>query len=120
MLDYDHVANSTKDRTGIFDGKYFVIDANTGKQMYAWLSSGAVPPPKEAEVPAPTPAPSAPDEQLQKAIGLIDAIAKEKSTDDESKSAVFALIEETIGTKNYTKCVDIEKLRVLYKKLKEM
>lgn len=120
MLDYDHVANSTKDRTGIFDGKYFVIDANTGKQMYAWLSSGAVPPPKEAEVPAPMPAPSAPDEQLQKAIGLIDAIAKEKSTDDESKSAVFALIEETIGTKNYTKCGDIEKLRVLYKKLKEM
>ena len=119
MLDYDHVANSTKDRTGIFDGKYFTIDANTGKQMYQWLSSGAVPTPK-TEVPAPTPAPSAPDEQLEKAIGMIDALAKEKVKADGGKEAVAAVVEETIGTKNYKKCTDIQKLRELYSKLKEM
>ena len=119
MLDYDHVANSTKDRTGVFDGKYFTIDANTGKQMYAWLSSGAVPTPK-AEVPAPTPAPSEPDEQLQKAISLIDALAKEKVKEDGGKEAVAAVVEEVLGTKNYKKCADINKLRELYSRLKNM
>lgn len=119
MLDYEHVANATKDRTGIFDGKYFVIDANTGKQMYQWLSSGNVPAPK-AEVPAPAPAPSAPDEQIEKAIGMIDALAKEKVKAEGGKDAVAAIVEETIGTKNYKKCTDINKLRELYSKLKNM
>ena len=119
MLDYDHVANSTKDRTGVFDGKYFTIDENTGKQMYQWLSSGAVPAPK-AEVPAPAPAPSAPDDQLKKAIGLIDALVKEKLKVDGAKDGIIATIEETLGDKNYKKATDIDKLRDLYQKLKAM
>lgn len=119
MLDYDHVANSTKDRTGIFDGKYFTIDANTGKQMYQWLSSGAVPTPK-AEIPAPAPAPSEPNEQLQKAIGMIDSLVKEKLKVDGAKEAVIAVIVETLGDKNYKKATDINKLRELYSKLKDM
>ena len=119
MLDYDHVANSTKDRTGVFDGKYFTIDANTGKQMYEWLSSGAVPAPK-AEVPAPAPAPSAPDDQLKKAIGLVDALVKEKLKVDGAKDGIIATIEETLGDKNYKKATDIDKLRDLYQKLKAM
>ena len=119
MLDYDHVANSTKDRTGVFDGKYFTIDANTGKQMYQWLSSGAVPTPK-AEIPAPAPAPSAPDEQLQKAISLVDAKVKEKLAVDGMKETVIATIEETLGDKNYKKATDIDKLRELYQKLNNM
>ena len=119
MLDYDHVANATKDRTGMFDGRYFTIDANTGKQMYEWLSTGAAPEPKK-EIPAPAPAPVAPDEQIQKAVNLIDALAKEKVTDDASKKAVAALCKEVLGQANYKKCQDIEKLRELYQKLKAM
>ena len=119
MLDYDHVANSTKDRTGVFDGKYFTIDANTGKQMYQWLSSGAVPTPK-TEVPAPVPAPSAPDEQLTKAIGMVDALIKEKVKVEGGKEAVAALVVEILGDKNYKKATDINKLRELYSKLKDM
>ena len=120
MLDYDHVASSTKDRTGIFDGKLFTIDANTGKQMYAWLSSGAAPTPKANPVPAPVAAPTEPDEQIKKAITMIDALAKEKCAAEGGKEAVAAVVEETLGTKNYKKCTDIDKLRELYSKLKAM
>lgn len=120
MLDYDHVASSTKDRTGIFDGKLFTIDANTGKQMYAWLSSGAAPTPKANPVPAPVAAPAEPDEQIKKAITMIDALAKEKCAAEGGKEAVAAVVEETLGTKNYKKCTDIDKLRELYSKLKAM
>lgn len=119
MLDYDHVANSTKDRTGVFDGKYFTIDANTGKQMYQWLSSGAAPAPKP-EVPGPAPAPSAPDEQLQKAISMVDALVKEKLKVEGAKDTIVVMIEEILGDKNYKKATDINKLRELYSKLKEI
>ena len=120
MLDYDHVANATKDRTTLFDGKYFVIDANTGKQMYAWLSSGAVPEPKKAEVPAPAPAPAEPDEQLKKAVSLVDKLIKEKLKDENNKDLVLATVVSVLGDKNYKKCADINKLRELYSKLNNM
>lgn len=119
MLDYDHVANSTKDRTGIFDGKYFTIDANTGKQMYQWLSSGAVPAPVTTEVPAPAPAPAPEsDEAIQKAINAVDALIKPLVT-AENKTEITAKIKSIIGQANYKKCTDIDKLRELYKAFKE-
>lgn len=40
-LDNDHVANATKDRTGIFTGKFFTITPDTGKKFHEWLSAGA-------------------------------------------------------------------------------
>lgn len=51
MLDYEHTANATKDRTGMFDGKYFTITPKTGRAFYKWLNSGA-------KVSAPAPAPA--------------------------------------------------------------
>lgn len=120
MLDYDHVANATKDRTTIFDGKYFVIDENTGKQMYAWLSSGEVPAPKKTEVTAPAPAPSEPDDQIKKAIGMVDELIKEKLKVDGMKDQVLNTVVEVLGDKNYKKATDIQKLRELYSKLKNM
>lgn len=122
MLDYDHVANATKDRTGLFDGKYFTIDANTGKTLYQWLSSGApvvhqpsVPEPvKASEVEAPPVDP----EQLQKAIDAVDALIKPLVTAD-NKAEITAKIKSIIGAANYKKCTDINKLRELYKAFKE-
>ncbi len=88
-------------------------------QIYGWLSSGAVPTPK-AEIPAPSPAPAEPDEQLQKAIGLVDALIKEKLKNAELKPQVIELVVSIIGDKNYKKCADINKLRELYSKLKDI
>lgn len=38
-----HVATSSKDRTGLFDGKFFTPDEETGQALAAWLQSGQDP-----------------------------------------------------------------------------
>ena len=42
MLDVDmqHVASSSKDRTGLFDGRYFKINQATGQELLTWLETG--------------------------------------------------------------------------------
>lgn len=123
MLDDKHEANATKDRTGIFDGQYFVITADTGRKLYQWMAEGEVAPPpapviQKAE--ALTPAPSAPDDQLKKAVSLVDAKVKEKLAVEGAREAVITLVEEVIGNKNYLACTDIDKLRTLYQQLNAM
>ncbi len=39
-LNHQHSASSTKDRTGLFDGKDFIITNDTGCQLLNWLGSG--------------------------------------------------------------------------------
>lgn len=39
-LNMDHVATASKDRTELFDGKWFTPSEETGKQLLAWLESG--------------------------------------------------------------------------------
>jgi len=43
MLDVDmnHVASASKDRTSLFDGRYFKISTDTGKELLTWLETGA-------------------------------------------------------------------------------
>lgn len=43
----NHTACTTKDRTGLFDGEYFVITPKTGARVYDWLSESM--PTKETE-----------------------------------------------------------------------
>lgn len=47
MLDVDmqHVASASKDRTRLFDGRYFKIDQSTGAELLAWLETGEAPEP---------------------------------------------------------------------------
>lgn len=42
MLDVDmnHVASSSKDRTGLFDGRFFKISKETGAELLTWLETG--------------------------------------------------------------------------------
>ena len=43
MLDIDmqHIASASKDRTGLFDGKFFKITPDTGNTLLSWLETGA-------------------------------------------------------------------------------
>lgn len=40
-LDADHVALGSKDRTSLFDGKYFKITPETGRTLMQWLQGGS-------------------------------------------------------------------------------
>jgi len=42
-LAMNHVAEVSKDRTGLFDGRQFIPDEETGKLLLGWLSAGVAP-----------------------------------------------------------------------------
>lgn len=119
MLDYDHVANATKDRTGVFDGRYFMIDASIGKQMYDWLSSGVPAAPKNTQ-PEETTEPQDDNQktELADAIEKVDALIKPLIT-AENKADISAKVKSVIGIANYKKCTDVDLLRKLYEAFKE-
>lgn len=53
-ISQDHIANSSKDRTGLYDGLFFKINPADGKKYLDWSNSGATPiarPPVEKEEP---------------------------------------------------------------------
>ncbi len=55
MLDVDletHMASSSKDRTGLFDGRTVRLDEEVGRQLADWLLSGDVAEPEAEIVPA--------------------------------------------------------------------
>lgn len=45
MLDVDmnHIASASKDRTSLFDGRFFKISEETGKELLQWLETGKEP-----------------------------------------------------------------------------
>jgi hypothetical protein len=43
-IDDQHIAHASKDRTSLFDGRYFKIDQSTGKELLTWLENGVEPP----------------------------------------------------------------------------
>ena len=116
MLDYEHVANPTKDRTGIFDGKYFVVDAEVGKRLYQWISEGEAPPaipPLNMKKTEPTTEEQIDMDRVKKAIAAVDPLVKAAAAED--RDGTIARIKEIIGEANYAKCTDINKLTALYK-----
>lgn len=129
MLDYEHVANATKDRTGLFDGKYFTITPETGKQLYKWLSEGApvIETPSEPTISDIHKAETAPattetaNDDLANALSMTDKLIKEKigKLSKEERAPYVAKIKEICGVTNYMKVTDINIVRELYKAFKE-
>lgn len=52
MLDVDmnHIASASKDRTSLFDGRFFKISQETGKELLGWLEMGVEPPKVDAKL----------------------------------------------------------------------
>lgn len=114
-LDQSHAAAATKDRTGLFDGQYFLIAPETGTQIQYWLA-GATP----AE-----PRPTQPVEQHVDAIPLaekVDQLIKQRcmNLNRDEKEAVAAKIKEiTGGTANYRAVTDELVLQRIYDAFKD-
>lgn len=53
MDNYQHTAQSGKDRTKLFDGKCFIPSEETGRELMKWLESGADTQPQYYQVPLP-------------------------------------------------------------------
>ena len=129
----DHIANATKDRTGLFDGKYFQISPDTGKEIYQWLASGApettpAPTPVPAQAPAPAPeqapaqpAPAADPERLAKAQKAVTEVFKAKyGAEGADKPALAAELTNLLGgVFNPMECTDIDALTAAYMHFKD-
>lgn len=111
LLDATHNANAVKDRTGLFDGQFFVITPETGIKIYQWLAEGEVAPPPAPVIQKAEPAPDT--DRIQKAIAACDPLIKAAAAAD--REGTIARITEIIGEPNYKKCTDIAKLSALYK-----
>ena len=122
MLDDKHEANATKDRTGIFDGQYFVITADTGRKLYQWMAEGEVQvQPPVLHQASPAPAPTAPADQLQNAINVTTNLISQKLAENPARQeAIIAATVEVIGDQNFQACQDISKLRELYNRIQTL
>ena len=40
-LSNEHIATSTKDRTSLFDGQFFIPGKETGQKILSWLKQGS-------------------------------------------------------------------------------
>lgn len=118
MLDQDHIANATKDRTGLFDGKYFTITPETGKEIYRWLaSSDSASVPEKKTAPAPVKTEPEPAETTDAVtVEQVDALIKSRvaGVTPEEKKQIIAELKEIAGTANYMKITDPGVLKAIY------
>lgn len=132
MLGYDHTANATKDRTGMFDGQYFVITPDTGRRFAEWLKgdgsaergaqTATITSVKQPADPSPsTMSPHEEDitvEMVDQAIhAWIDAAPEDER--EERKQAALERAKTLCGKYNYFKVSDPATLSKLYKAFKE-
>ena len=125
MIDSDHVANATKDRTGLFDGRYFTITPETGKEIYGWLSTGApaaptpVPQPAKVAPPAPNNAENENNAEAGTVVTkeMVDAVIKARcsgATAEDKRKVAEEVKAITGGIANYLSVTDPDILRKLY------
>ncbi len=115
-LDQSHAATATKDRTGLFDGQYFLIAPDTGAKIQSWLAD-ATPVAASAQDKAP---PSTPDPKPTIAE-LVDATVRAycANLSREEKEQVASEIRGiTGGTSNYRAVTDEAILRRIYERFR--
>ena len=123
MLDYEHTANATKDRTHLFDGQYFTITPKTGAMFYTWLTSGAESAMQEAKTPIPEPHKAellSNNAEVSVTMAQLDEAIRRacEGKTAEEKKQIGENIRAVAGTSNYKKVTDqqiIDKLYDMYK-----
>lgn len=122
-ISQDHMAFASKDRTHLFDGQYFLITPETGRQLYLWLASADQTPPEVVKVQTPAPVQQAApavdaDDQVANAQAMVDAAIKAyvANLSPEEKAAVADEIKAICGKKNYRTVTDLDALRALYQR----
>lgn len=102
-LALDHSASATKDRTGLFDGRYFIITPEIGTQIHQWLAGAST------DSPSPVIAQSAPAAKSEKTLAeCVDEvmIAYCRDLTREKKESVAAELKQIAGTANYRAVTD--------------
>lgn len=104
-LALDHSASATKDRTGLFDGRYFIITPEIGTQIHQWLAGASTDGPAPAIAKS---APAAPPVPLKTLAEQVDEVmlAYCKDLTREEKEVVAAELKQIAGTANYRAVTD--------------
>lgn len=94
----DHTASATKDRTGLFDGRFFLVTSDTGREIYQWLAGST-------SDPQPVIARSEPSaSELEKPLPVrVDEAMRAycQGLSREEKEKVAATLKAIAGTANY-------------------
>jgi hypothetical protein len=98
-LNQAHMAEATKDRTSIFDGKEAIVTEKTGQLFIDWLNSGAEPVVKQPEPPK---------------SSFIDEVSKLKTKIGDEK---FNQILKDQNIEDWTKIIDRDQQVNFYKEL---
>ncbi|MCX5826917.1 MAG: ATP-binding protein [Deltaproteobacteria bacterium] len=94
-IDLNHSASSTKDRTTMFDGKFFTPSKETGIMLMAWLNSPATE--EEATRPSITAQPTELQEQVKKTAAATQQPATVPAAPTETQPPAATTLKGTIG-----------------------
>lgn len=95
----DHTASATKDRTGLFDGRFFLVTPDTGREIYQWLA-GSTSEPQPVIARSGTSA----SELTEKSLSVrVDEAMRAycQGLSREEKEEVAAALKAIAGTANY-------------------
>ena len=112
-IDAEHNAFGSKDRTSLFDQKYFVITPSVGIELMRWLEGGTNNPDQVIAV-----SKASPEEAKSKLAEEI--IEKCKLLGGSTNKELMALIKEYEPSGNPRKIKDVEKLKELQVKLGDL
>ena len=112
-----HVADATKDNTGIFDGKYEVLTESHGEKLWQWANDGATPTEKPKQS-APTPTPASETDSLSTIHA--DIIAECTRLGGTKNAELMTKLKEYTTNGNPKQIKDVAKATELLEALKGM
>lgn len=104
-LDVNHQAYVSKDRTGVLDGKYFVVTPEIGKMLVEWLD-GAKPADEKPQIVHEAKDIATPS--LESVIDQIRYQVNYKNENGVEKTKISESIKGVCGIANYTKITDVQ------------